>query len=95
MSLAYGVAQWSNWPMITSVSGRMPCAGTAAPRVLPMADDTSISSPASTPRRRAVAVLMITPRCPRTLPATSSISWIAALPPAWYCMLLVVSSQNG
>ena len=30
-SLATGVAQWSNWPGITRVSGRMPWARTALP----------------------------------------------------------------
>jgi len=58
MSLAYGVAQWSNWPMISSVCGWMPCAGTARPCVAPITDLTSIRSPSSMPSESAVRLLI-------------------------------------
>ena len=64
-SLAYGVAQWSNWPSISSVSGpdALPQHGAPAHAVLRRGDRR--------PRRRrrcrasrAACVLMITPRVP-------------------------------
>src|SRR5690606_14435435 len=52
-SFAYGVAQWSNWPIINSVSGRMPAARIAGPRVTLTSDSISSSSPSAIPIERA------------------------------------------
>ena len=37
-SFATGVAQWSNCPISSTVSGRMPSRSVARPRVVPLAD---------------------------------------------------------
>jgi hypothetical protein len=46
-SLAIGVAQWLNWPISSSVSGRMPWRSTARARTLRLGVDRSIASPSS------------------------------------------------
>ena len=94
-SLASGVAQWSNWPMSSSVSGRMPWRSTALPRTLRLGVAMSIGSPSAIPSFPAAPLLMITPRCPATFSATSRIICTPTLPPQAYCMLRAVRSQNG
>src|SRR5690606_28619752 len=94
-SFAYGVAQWSNCPIISSASGRRPAARIAGPRGALTCDAISSSSLSRMPSERAVSRLMTMPWCPRTLRAASCICGIETLPLAWNCMLLVVSSQNG
>ena len=94
-SFAYGVAQWSNCPSASSVSGRMPSRTTARPRVVRRGVAISTRSPSAMPSAAAVAALTMTPRWPAMLSATSWISCIATLPPHAYCMLRDVSSQYG
>ena len=48
-SFANGVAQWSNWPISSSVSGRMPWRTTARPRTLRLGVAISIASPSAMP----------------------------------------------
>jgi len=94
-SLASGVSQWPNWPIISKVSGRMPWRTTARPRTLRLGVAISIGSPSAMPNRSAVRVLTMTPRWPLTLSATSLIICMPTLPPQAYCIERAVSSQNG
>ena len=48
-SLVNGVAQWSNWPISSSVSGRMPWRSTARPRTLRCGVAISTWSPSAMP----------------------------------------------
>ena len=48
-SFVNGVAQWSNWPSISSVSGRMPCRSTARPRTRCCGVAISTGSPSPMP----------------------------------------------
>src|SRR5487761_2469704 len=94
-SLANGVAQWLNCPISSSVSGRMPWRTTALALTLFSGVAISTRSRLAMPSFSAVPVLLITPRRPEILSATSRIIWMPTLLPQEYCMLREVSSQNG
>ena len=93
--MAYGVTQWSNCPIMTTVSGRTPSRRTALPRVSPTTDSMITGSPSSIPRARAAPRFTSTPRCPATLPATSLMRGMPAFAPHEYCMLRAVRAQKG
>ena len=93
--LAKGVFQWSIWPTMSRVSGRMPWRTTARPVVSPTADSTVTSSPSAIPISAALVALMTTPLWVSTFSAASRMSGIWTLAPQLYCMERVVSSQKG
>ena len=74
----------------------MPWRSTARPRTLRLGVAISIGvAVGDAELLGARRVLMITPRWPATLSATSWIICTPTLPPQAYCMLRAVSSQNG
>src|SRR5690606_21651598 len=94
-SFAYGVFQWLNWPIMRSVSGRMPSRSTARPSVLPTTDSMTTRSPSAMPSFFAALRLMMTPRWPEMLFATSLIIGRPTFAPQLYCMERAVSAQKG